>query len=42
MKTAMEPNSSISKVSGDSKVEEAELGPPCHTHGEELEKDSSS
>lgn len=38
----MEPNSSVSKDSGDSIVEEAELRPPCHTHGEELEKDSSS
>lgn len=42
MKTATEPNSSVSKVSGDSIVEETELGPPCHTHGEDLEKDPSS
>lgn len=42
MKTAMEPNSTVSKVSRDSIVEEAELGPPCHTHGEESEKDPSS
>lgn len=41
-KTATENSVHLLVVSGDDREEEEELRPPFHTHGEELEKGSSS